>query len=164
MYDRSLARTSEMLRWTYGLMPIAAGADKFTNLLTDWPKYLSPAAARRLPMSPRSFMRIVGLVEVAAGALVLNRRTARLGAYVVGGWLGAIAINLVSRRAFDIAVRDLAMGIGALALGRMLTARARLERLAGAERDHARERERERLHRERREPAADPMIDFPAYP
>jgi uncharacterized membrane protein YphA (DoxX/SURF4 family) len=113
-------RQLEVLRWTYGLVPIAAGADKFTNLLTQWGKYLSPTARDMLPVSTRTFMRAVGLIEIAAGALVLNRKTSRIGAYVVGGWLGAIAANLILDRKYDIAVRDIAMGIGAISLGRFL--------------------------------------------
>jgi len=110
----------EMMRWTYGLVPLAAGADKFTNLLCEWDKYLSPTARDMLPVSPRTFMRAVGIIEMAAGALVLAPKTSRLGALVVGGWLGAIAANLVMDRRYDIAVRDIAMGIGALSLAHFL--------------------------------------------
>jgi len=124
MNDTRDDRQVEVLRWTYGLVPIAAGADKFTNLLTDWGKYLSPTARDMLPVSSRTFMRAVGIVEIAAGALVLHPRTSRLGAYVVAGWLGAIAANLVMDRKYDIAVRDIAMGIGAFSLGRFLARRA----------------------------------------
>ena len=109
----------EMLRWTYGLVPLAAGADKFTNLLCDWTKYLSPTARDMLPVSPRTFMRVVGVVEMAAGALVLAPRTSRLGALVVGGWLGAIAANLAMDRRYDIAVRDVAMAISAFGLAQL---------------------------------------------
>ena len=122
MNAKRIDRSAEMLRWTYGLVPIVAGADKFTNLLTDWETYLSPLARRLSPVRPRTLMRAVGLIEIAAGALVLDRKTARIGAYVVGGWLGAIALNLVLERAnYDVAVRDVVMGIGAVALGRLLT-------------------------------------------
>ena len=31
----------ETLRIGYGLLPIVAGADKFTNLLVDWEKYIA---------------------------------------------------------------------------------------------------------------------------
>jgi uncharacterized membrane protein YphA (DoxX/SURF4 family) len=126
MYDTTMNRQIEVLRWTYGLVPIAAGADKFANMLTDWQKYLSPVAKDMLPVKPRTFMRAVGLIEIAAGALVLNRRTSRLGAYVVGGWLGAIAANLVLNRSYDIAVRDIVMGIGAISLGQFLARQADL--------------------------------------
>ncbi len=122
MDAKRVDRSAEMLRWTYGLVPIVAGADKFTNLLTDWEKYLSPLARRLSPVRSRTLMRAVGIIEIAAGALVLDRKTARIGAYVVGGWLGAIALNLVAKRAnYDVAVRDVVMGIGAIALGRLLT-------------------------------------------
>src|SRR5437870_207440 len=68
----------ETLRIGYGLLPIVAGADKFTNLLVDWEKYLARDFERKSPVSGRAFMRFVGMVEVAAGALVLSRWT-RLG-------------------------------------------------------------------------------------
>ncbi len=121
----TIDRQAEVLRWTYGLVPIAAGADKFTNLLTDWEQYLSPAAKRVLPVSPRTFMRAVGAIEIAAGALVLTRKTSRIGAYIVAGWLGAIALNLVANRSLDVAIRDVVMGISAVSLARILDARGR---------------------------------------
>jgi hypothetical protein len=55
---------------------------------------------------------------------VLHPKTAHIGAYVVGGWLGAVAVNLIANRDYDIAVRDIVMGIGAFALGRFLARRA----------------------------------------
>jgi hypothetical protein len=103
---------------TYGLVPLLAGLDKFFNLLADWPKYLSPAVAGLLPMSAQSFMYAVGVIEIAAGLLVLTRWT-RLGAWIVAAWLVAIAINLVTLGMFDIAVRDLAMAVGAYTLARL---------------------------------------------
>lgn len=106
------------LRWTYGLAPLLAGLDKFFNLLADWGKYLSPAIAERLPFSPAAFLHIVGIIEIAAGLAVLTKLT-RLGAYVVSAWLGLIALNLLLTGYYDVAVRDLAMAIGAFTLGRM---------------------------------------------
>lgn len=107
-----------MLRLGYGLLPIVAGADKFTNLLTDWEKYLSPEVERRLPVDGRTFMRLVGLVEIAAGLLVLRRP--RAGGVLVAGWLGGIVGNLVSRGGYlDVAARDALLAVGALALSRM---------------------------------------------
>lgn len=103
---------------TYGLVPLLAGLDKFFNLLTDWPKYLSPAVAGLLPVSAQTFMYVVGVIEIAAGLLVLTRWT-RLGAWIVAAWLVAIAINLVTLGLFDIAVRDLAMAVGAYTLARL---------------------------------------------
>jgi uncharacterized membrane protein YphA (DoxX/SURF4 family) len=112
-----------LLRLGYGLVPIVAGADKFTNYLTDWEKYLSPAIEKALPIDGGTFMKLVGIVEIAAGALVLSRRT-KLGAFVVAGWLGAIAAQLIaSRDHYDIAARDALLAVGAFALARMSPAR-----------------------------------------
>jgi hypothetical protein len=104
-----------ILHWTYGLVPIAAGADKFLNILTDWSKYLAPPVTDILPVSASAFMMIVGVIEIIAGILVLVKP--KIGSLIVAGWLVAIAINLVvSGQYFDIAVRDIVMAIGAYSL------------------------------------------------
>jgi len=121
--NRSIRSSYWVLRWTFGLVPLLAGLDKFTNLLTFWPHYLSPTFARMIPMSPATFMHLVGVVEVIAGLLVLSKFT-RVGAYVVMAWLICIAINLVSMAMFDIAVRDLALAAGAFSLGALESALA----------------------------------------
>jgi len=115
-----------LLRIGYGLVPILAGADKFTNLLTDWNQYLSPKVERRLPVDGRTFMRLVGLAEIAAGLLVLRRP--RAGGVVVSGWLLAITGNLLSMGKYlDIAARDALLAAGAAALA-MMPERAETER------------------------------------
>src|SRR5438445_2741858 len=107
-----------LLRIGYGLVPIVAGADKFTNLLVDWDRYLSPKVERRLPVDGRTFMRLVGVVEIAAGLLVLRRP--RVGGAVVSAWLAAIAGNLLSMGKYlDIAARDALLAVGAAALAMM---------------------------------------------
>jgi hypothetical protein len=103
---------------TYGLVPLLAGLDKFLNLLTDWPKYLSPWMASLLPVSPQTFMHVVGIIEIAVGLMVLTRWP-RLGAWIAAAWLVLIAVNLVTMGLFDIAVRDLAMAVGASTLARL---------------------------------------------
>jgi uncharacterized membrane protein YphA (DoxX/SURF4 family) len=124
MLDSRLRPTFQMLRLVYGLVPIVAGLDKFTNLLTDWSNYLAPWVASALPFSPEVFMRLVGVIEIAAGVLVLSKLT-RVGAYVVSAWLVGIALNLItSGRYLDVAVRDLAMAFGAFALAKMAEVRA----------------------------------------
>lgn len=107
---------------TYGLVPLLAGLDKFTNVLTDWSAYLSPLVADLLPIAPATFLGIVGVVEIAVGVMVLTRWT-RLGAWIAAAWLCLIAVNLVTLGAFDIAVRDLAMAVGAYTLARLAEAR-----------------------------------------
>jgi hypothetical protein len=63
-------------------------------------------------------MRLIGGVEIAAGLLVALRP--RIGGYVVAGWLGGIIGNLlVGRRGYDVALRDVGLAIGALALARL---------------------------------------------
>jgi len=106
-----------LLQITFGLVPVAAGLDKFFNLLTVWTQYLDPRFAQLLPFSPETFMHIVGVIEIAAGLLVLSRWKT-VGAYVVSAWLAVIAVTLIaSGRYLDVAVRDLVMSIGAYTLG-----------------------------------------------
>jgi len=60
-------------------------------------------------------MSLVGIIEVLAGVLVPFRP--RVGAYVVAAWLVGIVINLVLTGGYlDIALRDVGLCIGALAL------------------------------------------------
>ena len=106
----------------YGLLPIAAGADKFLNLLTDWAKYLPPVATRILPVSPHVFMMTVGVIEIIAGLVVLAVAP-RLGAYVVAIWLVLIAVAVSLAGFYDIAVRDLVMALGAMTLGNIAALR-----------------------------------------
>jgi len=107
-----------ILRFTFGLVPIVAGLDKFTDLLTNWDMYLHPGIASMLPFSVHTFMQIVGVIEIIAGALVLIKPA--IGAYVVMAWLIAIALTLLaSGKYLDVAVRDLVMSIGAFSLARL---------------------------------------------
>lgn len=110
------------LRLCYGLVPIVAGVDKATNLLTDWSRYVPEALVGILPVSPSTFMLIVGAIEVGAGLAVLTRLP-RLGAYVVAAWLVLIAVNLVIAGYLDVAVRDLVMAVGAYTLGQLAALR-----------------------------------------
>jgi uncharacterized membrane protein YphA (DoxX/SURF4 family) len=104
-----------ILRWTYGLVPIVAGADKFMHLLTNWDKYLAPSIAEILPMSANSFMSTVGIIEIVAGLLVIFKP--KIGSLVVALWLVGIALSLLlTGQYFDVAVRDIVMAIGAFCL------------------------------------------------
>jgi hypothetical protein len=133
MHDNNLDRVYPLLKYTFGLVPIVAGLDKFTNLLADWPGYVSPAAANILPVSPEVLMMIVGLVEIAVGALILSRFT-RQGAYIAAAWLALIGLNLVIAGQFDIAVRDFVMAIAAFSLGELAKAREQPLELSPARR------------------------------
>ena len=110
-----VSRVTTILRWTYSLVPIIAGLDKFTNILTDWHKYLAPIVTDILPFEAHTFMYIVGVIEIIAGVIVLVRP--KIGSLIVGLWLMGIVINLLlTGEYFDIAVRDTVMAIGAFSL------------------------------------------------
>jgi hypothetical protein len=114
-----------LLRIGFGVAPALAGLDKIfrTNLLADWPAYISPLATSALPVSGDVFMQLVGVVELAVGVMVLSVAT-RVGAYVAAAWLVAIALNLVTTgQYFDVAVRDLLMAIAAFTLARLTEVR-----------------------------------------
>ena len=130
--DRSLETAWWTLRVALGGAAFLAGLDKFFNLLATWDMYLAPWAAAALPVSSATFFALVGVVEMAAGALVLSKAT-RLGAYVVAGWLVAIALQLASTGMFyDLAVRDLVMACAAFALAKLSEARTARRSAAAA--------------------------------
>jgi hypothetical protein len=117
----NVERVYKLMKFTYGVVPIVAGLDKFTNLLTDWEKYLNPGIAHMLPFSAHTFMMIVGVIEIIAGLIVLSRPS--LGAYIVMAWLALIALTLITQKGYlDIAVRDLVMAIGAYSLAQLARA------------------------------------------
>lgn len=116
--ERLLRPPLNLLKYTFGLVPVVAGADKFTNLLTDWKQYLNPSLANLLPFSPSTFMMIVGVIEIIAGIIVLRKTV--IGGYIVAAWLTAIALTLLAGFNYvDVAVRDLVMAISAFAMARM---------------------------------------------
>lgn len=104
-----------ILKLVFGIVPIVAGIDKFSNLLTYWPDYMAGSFKEILPIDVLLFMKVVGIIEITAGLLVLFRPL--LGAYVVMFWLIALALQIIfGGNHFDVAVRDLVMAAGAFAL------------------------------------------------
>ena len=121
--DNRLNTTWWALRVLFGFVPIAAGLDKFFNLLTNWEMYMNPLAIKAIPVSPATFMHIVGVIEIIAGVVVLSKLT-RIGAYVVTLWLIAIALNLLTMGKFlDVAVRDLGLAVAAFSLAQLTAVR-----------------------------------------
>ena len=111
------------LRVLFGFVPIAAGLDKFFNFLTNWEAYLNPLATRIVPVTPTTFMHLVGVVEIVAGIIVLSHFT-RIGAYIVTAWLVGIALNLLTMGRFlDVAVRDLGLAVAAFSLAQLTAVR-----------------------------------------
>ncbi len=123
-FDRRLDQSWWILRIGLGLGPFLAGLDKFFNILTDWTMYLSPLALKAIPISAQSFMHVVGVVEMIVGIAILTKWT-RLGSYIAGVWLLAIAINLITTTMFfDLAVRDVEIALAAFVLARLTEVRA----------------------------------------
>ncbi len=123
-FDTRLNHIWWTLRLTFGLVPIVAGLDKYFNLLTNWEQYLNPAIPGMLHLSPVAFMHIVGVIEIAAGVLVLTPITG-YASYIVMLWLLSIAGNLLAQgKFFDIAVRDIVLAIAAYSLARLTQVRA----------------------------------------
>lgn len=110
-----------LLRAGFTIAPILFGLDKFAGVLADWPTYLWSGVDRLLPGTANEAMLAVGVIEVLAGVLVAVRP--RIGGYVVAAWLAAIIVNLLLVGDFyDIALRDVGLLLGALALARLATA------------------------------------------
>ncbi len=116
--QQSLKQTFNLLKYTFVIVPIVAGADKFTNLLTHWDQYLNPSIASLLPFSASVFMMVVGAIEIIAGIIVLKKP--EIGGYIVSAWLALIALTLFAGFSYvDVAVRDLVMAIAALSMARI---------------------------------------------
>ncbi|MGV0602091.1 hypothetical protein ABQE42_20905, partial [Mycolicibacterium pulveris] len=93
-----------LLRTVFTVAPILFGLDKFTNVMVDWTVYLAPWIDGIVPGDAATAMRIVGVIEIAAGVLVAV--APRIGAYVVALWLAGIIVNLLTLSGFyDVALR-----------------------------------------------------------
>ena len=113
-----------LLRIAFSVAPIVMGLDKFATVLTDdWARYLAPAFNDIIPGSAADAMHIVGVVEIAAGIVVLV--SPRFGGLLVAAWLGGIIISLLLVGGYgDIALRDFGLLAGAIALSRLASAHA----------------------------------------
>jgi hypothetical protein len=113
----TIKQLQNTLKLTFGIVPIVAGLDKFTNLLTNWVDYLC-INRNMIPFDPMTFMKIVGVIEIIAGIIVLVRPL--IGAYIVMAWLICIALQLlIGGHYYDVAVRDLVMAVGAYTLAQL---------------------------------------------
>ena len=116
--QQTIKPTFNLLKLTFGIVPIVAGLDKFTNLLTNWEQYIDPNIGSLLPFEGHTFMMIVGVIEIVAGVIVLKKP--EIGGYIVAVWLTLIALTLLAGFNYvDVAVRDLVMAISAFAMARM---------------------------------------------
>jgi uncharacterized membrane protein YphA (DoxX/SURF4 family) len=106
------------LRVGFAVVPIVMGIDKFFNNLVDWERYLAHWIDNISPLSAVHTMHVVGVIEIVAGVLVALKP--RYFAYLVAAWLGGIVIDLLTYSGYyDIAIRDAALMVAALTLGRL---------------------------------------------
>jgi uncharacterized membrane protein YphA (DoxX/SURF4 family) len=116
----------QILRVAFAALPLVAGIDKFFNVLARWPDYLAPGIPDLLGVSPRAVMHAVGVLEILAGLMVVFRP--RAGGWLVAVWLWAVVANLLILPGYyDVALRDLALSLGAIALARLASRRASRE-------------------------------------
>jgi hypothetical protein len=111
-----------LLRVVFTVAPILFGLDKFAEVLTDnWTAYLATEFNDIIPGSASDAMHIVGVIEIAAGLVVAV--APRFGGLLVAAWLGGIIVNLLLVGGYgDIALRDLGLLAGAVALSRLASA------------------------------------------
>lgn len=125
VYTTPAARAADRTYQAYRILqlgfvvaPIVAGVDKFFHLLVNWDIYLAPVVDRILGGNGHLFMLAVGVIEIVAGIGVALKP--KIFAYVVAAWLLGIVLNLLLAQAYyDIALRDVGLALGALALGRL---------------------------------------------
>jgi len=117
-HSRPAYQAYQILHLGFTIAPVIAGLDKFLHLLANWDRYLAPWLANLSPIGGHAAMRVVGVIEIAAGILVALKP--RWGAPVVGAWLCLIILNLLGMGTYlDVALRDLGLALAAVALWRL---------------------------------------------
>jgi hypothetical protein len=121
-FEAAASQVFFLLRAGFAVLPVLFGVDKFTEILADWSTYLAPQIDDLVPGTADQAMLAVGVVEILAGLLVAV--APRFGAPVVALWLAGIIGNLLLLGGHaDIALRDLGLLFGAVALTRLAWAR-----------------------------------------
>lgn len=124
MIPQKVESVYQLLRAALGVMALAAGLDKFVELLANWSLYLAGPVRDVLGDAGAGwFMVAVGVIEALVGLAILSGGT-RLFGYVLCAWLVGIACNLVIGGWYDIAVRDLVIAAAAFSMARIAEARA----------------------------------------
>ncbi len=110
-----------ILQLGFVVAPIVAGLDKFFHLLVNWDQYLPSVVNSMTGGRGHQLMLVVGVIEVIAGIGVALKP--KIFAYVVAAWLALIIVNLLMIPGyFDVALRDVGLMLGALALARLSSA------------------------------------------
>ena len=117
-FDKGVESAWRALRVGLGGACVAAGLDKFFNLLVNWEQYLPGFVNRMTGGHGHELMLVVGVIEIVAGLGVLFKP--KFFAYVVAAWLLLIVVNLlIVPGYYDVALRDFGLALGALALARL---------------------------------------------
>src|ERR1044072_1237115 len=108
----------QILHVAFIVAPIVAGLDKFFHVLVNWDQYLPPVVNKLVGGYGHELMLAVGVIEIIASIGVFLKP--KIFAYVVAAWLLLIIVNLLLIPGyFDVALRDLGLMLGALALGQL---------------------------------------------
>ena len=108
----------QILHVGFVVAPIAAGLDKFFNLLVNWEQYLPSFVNKMVGGHGHELMLVAGVVEIIAGLGVLFKP--KFFSYVVSAWLLMIVANLLLIPGYyDVALRDFGLALAALALARL---------------------------------------------
>jgi hypothetical protein len=115
-YNKPSYQAYQILRFAFTVAPILAGLDKFFHFLTNWGQYLS--SQFDVFGNPSTTMMVVGVIEIIAGIGVWLKP--KIFSYILVLWLFGIILNLlILQNFYDIALRDLGLLLGALALARL---------------------------------------------
>lgn len=106
-----------LLQVAFVIAPLLAGLDKFFYMLTNWNQYLHPMAQSTLDGKVRMFFMAVGIIEIIVGLGVIFKP--KVFSYIVFIWLICITLNLILGGWYDIALRDIGLALGALALAQL---------------------------------------------
>jgi hypothetical protein len=116
--SRATYQAYQILYYAFIALPAIAGLDKFLHILTTWDAYVSPGIARFLQLTPAGVTSLAGLIELAAAITVALKP--RIGSWVITGWLGMVAINLLAlHNYYDIVVMDLTLAAAGVAFTRL---------------------------------------------
>lgn len=124
---QKLNHTWYILRFTYAILFLIAGLDKFARILvSNWPEHISPIVSQAIHMPADVILFIAAVIELTLTFLILTHWP-RFGAYLATLWLFAWVANYMSFGSYGaIAVCDFVMAIGAFTLGRLTTIKDRI--------------------------------------
>ncbi|MEJ0053878.1 MAG: hypothetical protein WDN10_04115 [bacterium] len=117
MHLRTGAFPLLLLRYTYVAFLSVMSIDKLLhfNVVDAWERFAGPVVHAILPVSTVAIVSIEGVVEIAIIALLLTRWY-RIGALVLFLAIIPVWIDLMILGFYDLALHDLVVSAGAIAL------------------------------------------------